>query len=221
MAPTTIPSPVAALSPVTSSPLQAQTLMAPQALLTAHAHIVTAPGASNGVGTVTSMVQPTVIAHAAPATHASVIQATVNHIIQPAGKHTQQAQLTQALPPQQPGQHPHPATLAHLAPSAAAAPIGHITVHPVAHLSQHHLPAIYPQPVAVTQSAMVSHIAHTFSHAQVNGASPGQMGKAAAGATAMGTQVVAHHPQLVGQTVLNPVTMVTMPSFPVSTLKLA
>ncbi|XP_010009627.1 PREDICTED: max-binding protein MNT, partial [Nestor notabilis] len=37
---------------------------------------------------------------------------------------------------------------------------------------------------------------------------------------AVGTQVV-HHPQLVGQTVLNPVTMVTMPSFPVSTLKLA
>ena len=37
---------------------------------------------------------------------------------------------------------------------------------------------------------------------------------------AVGAQVV-HHPQLVGQTVLNPVTMVTMPSFPVSTLKLA
>lgn len=230
MAPTTIPSPVAALSPVTSSPLQPQTLMAPQALLTAHAHIVAAPGASNGVGTVsnaiTSVVQPTVIAHAAPATHASVIQATVNHIIQPAGKQTQQVQPVQTLPPQQPGQHQHahPATLAHLAPSAAAAapqPIGHITVHPVAHLSQHHLPAIYPQPVAVTQPAMVSHIAHTLSHAQVNGASPGQMGKPAAAATAVGAQVVAHHPQLVGQTVLNPVTMVTMPSFPVSTLKLA
>lgn len=225
MAPTTIPSPVAALSPVTSSPLQPQTLMAPQALLTAHAHIVAAPGASNGVGTVnngiTSVVQPTVIAHAAPATHASVIQATVNHIIQPAGKQTQQAQPVQALP-QQPGQHAHPTTLAHLAPSAAATapqPIGHITVHPVTHLSQHHLPAIYPQPVAVTQPAMVSHIAHTLSHAQVNGASPGQMGKPAA--AAMGAQVVAHHPQLVGQTVLNPVTMVTMPSFPVSTLKLA
>ena len=36
----------------------------------------------------------------------------------------------------------------------------------------------------------------------------------------VGAQVV-HHPQLVGQTVLNPVTMVTMPSFPVGTLKLA
>ncbi|XP_062408391.1 max-binding protein MNT isoform X2 [Sardina pilchardus] len=228
--PTTIPSPVAALSPVTSSPLQAQTLMAPQALLAAHAHIVAAPGASNGMGALNNgmagLVQPTVIAHAAPVSHASVIQATVNHIIQPAGKHAPQVLQ------QQPGHHAHPgaqqhatlahlapspATLAHLAPSPGATPqpIGHITVHPVAHLSQHHLPTLYPQTVAVTQPAMVSHIAHTLSHAQVNGASPGQMGKPA------GAQVVAHHPQLVGQTVLNPVTMVTMPSFPVSTLKLA
>ncbi|XP_076138293.1 max-binding protein MNT isoform X1 [Alosa pseudoharengus] len=218
-APSTIPSPVAALSPITSSPLQAQTLMAPQALLAAHARIVATPGASNGVSAINNgmagMVQPTVIAHAAPVSHASVIQATVNHIIQPAGK-----PMPQVL--QQPGQHGHPgpqqhATLAHLAPSPGATPqpIGHITVHPVAHLSQHHLPTLYPQTVAVTQPAMVSHIAHTLTHAQVNGASPGQMGKPA------GAQVVAHHPQLVGQTVLNPVTMVTMPSFPVSTLKLA
>ncbi|KAL2096125.1 hypothetical protein ACEWY4_008273 [Coilia grayii] len=230
-APTTIPGPGTALSPVTSSPLQAPTLVAPQALLTAHAHIVTAPATNSNGGVTNGLVQPTtVIAHAAPATHASVIQATVNHIIQPAGKQLAQTQPqpTQALQQQQPPVHTPHTTLAHLAPSPTAAPqpIGHITVHPVAHLSQHHhLPAIYPQPVAtVTQPAVVGHIAHTLSHAQVNGASPGQAGKApAAGATAtaMGTQVVAHHPQLMGQTVLNPVTMVTMPSFPVSTLKLA
>ncbi|XP_061683784.1 max-binding protein MNT [Syngnathoides biaculeatus] len=92
-------------------------------------------------------------------------------------------------------------------------PIGHITVHPVAHLSPH-LPALYPQPVAVTQPALISHIAHTLGH--VNGAA----GQPSAAVVNKQT-VVAHHPQLVGQTVLNPVTMVTMPSFPISTLKLA
>ncbi|XP_062815899.1 max-binding protein MNT isoform X1 [Anolis carolinensis] len=136
-----------------------------------------------------STVQSTVIAHTAT-THASVIQ-TVNHVLQgpPQAKH-----------------------IAHIAPSSAAAgqPISHITVHPaalnhVAHLGPQ-LP-LYPQPV-------VSHIAHTISHQQVNG-QPAVVTK-----PGVGTQVV-HHPQLVGQTVLNPVTMVTMPSFPVSTLKLA
>ncbi|XP_067328157.1 max-binding protein MNT [Anolis sagrei] len=140
-----------------------------------------------------STVQSTVIAHTAT-THASVIQ-TVNHMLQgPQAKH-----------------------IAHIAPSSgatsgAAQPIGHITVHPaalnhVAHLGPQ-LP-LYPQPV-------VSHIAHTISHQQVNG----QPAAAVVGKPGVGTQVV-HHPQLVGQTVLNPVTMVTMPSFPVSTLKLA
>nr|XP_009931323.1 PREDICTED: max-binding protein MNT [Opisthocomus hoazin] len=77
---------------------------------------------------------------------------------------------------------------------------------------------ISPQPVAVSQP-VVSHIAHTISHQQVNGTT--NLGQPAVMAKpAVGTQVV-HHPQLVGQTVLNPVTMVTMPSFPVSTLKLA
>uniref|UniRef100_A0A8D0FIG7 Max-binding protein MNT n=1 Tax=Strix occidentalis caurina TaxID=311401 RepID=A0A8D0FIG7_STROC len=178
----------------TQPPIQTQALVQPQAIVPAQTHIVAA-----------STVQSTVIAHTAT-THASVIQ-TVNHVIQgPQTKH-----------------------IAHIAPSTsspvqlttAAQPIGHITVHPatinhMAHLGQQ-LP-IYPQPVAVSQP-VVSHIAHTISHQQVNGTT--NLGQQAVMAKpAVGTQVV-HHPQLVGQTVLNPVTMVTMPSFPVSTLKLA
>lgn len=124
--------------------------------------------------------------------HASVIQA-VNHVTQTGTKH-----------------------IAHIAPSTTSSPssttsaiqlapgpqtIGHITVHPVTHL-----PTLYPQPVTIS---------HTLSHGQANGA------PALAKQTPVGHQVLTHHPQLVGQTVLNPVTMVTMPSFPVSTLKLA
>ncbi|KAI3354322.1 hypothetical protein L3Q82_018839 [Scortum barcoo] len=152
---------------------------------------------------------PTVIAHAS-VSHPSVIQA-VNHVIQGGG----------------------PKHIAHLAPSTTTSSVqlapshqpivGHITVHPVAHLSQH-LPALYPQQVAVTQPAMVGHITHTINHAhpQVNGTAPSQPAAAIVGKqTAVSTQMVTHHPQLVGQTVLNPVTMVTMPSFPISTLKLA
>ncbi|XP_070685701.1 max-binding protein MNT isoform X2 [Pempheris klunzingeri] len=151
---------------------------------------------------------PTVIAHASMS-HPSVIQA-VNQVIQGGGsKH-----------------------ITHLAPSTTTSavqlapghqPIGHITVHPVAHLGQH-LPALYPQQVAVTQPAMVGHITHTLNHThpQVNGNVPSQPAAAIVGKqAAVSTQMVAHHPQLVGQTVLNPVTMVTMPSFPISTLKLA
>ncbi|XP_037836025.1 max-binding protein MNT isoform X2 [Kryptolebias marmoratus] len=157
------------------------------------------------VSTQTPNLHPTVIAHAS-VSHPSVIQ-TLNHVLHGGA----------------------PKHVAHLAPSTTSTssvqlapahhPISHITVHPVAHLSSH-IPALYPQPVAVTQPAVVSHIAHTLSHAHphVNGASPTQ-----AAATIVGKQgpVMAHHPQLVGQTVLNPVTMVTMPSFPISTLKLA
>ncbi|NXF09720.1 MNT protein, partial [Smithornis capensis] len=179
--------------PQAQPPLQTQALVPPQAIVPAQTHLVAA-----------STVQSTVIAHTAT-THASVIQ-TVNHVIQgPQTKH-----------------------IAHIAPSTsspvqlttAAQPIGHITVHPatinhMAHLGPQ-LP-LYPQPVAVSQP-VVSHIAHTLSHQQVNGASLGP--PAVVAKPAVGTQVV-HHPQLVGQTVLNPVTMVTMPSFPVSTLKLA
>ncbi|KAM6987821.1 max-binding protein MNT isoform 1-T1 [Tautogolabrus adspersus] len=149
-------------------------------------------------------IHPTVIAHAS-VSHPSVIQA-VNHVIHGGGtKH-----------------------IAHLAPSTTTSsvhlapahqPIGHITVHPVAHLGQH-LPALYPQSVAVTQPAVVGHITHTLNHAhhQVNGSAPCQTTTAIVGKQ---TQMVTHHPQLVGQTVLNPVTMVTMPPFPISTLKLA
>ncbi|XP_030638166.1 MAX network transcriptional repressor b [Chanos chanos] len=102
--------------------------------------------------------------------------------------------------------------LAHIAPSSGGQPISHITVHPVAHL-----PALYPQSVSVSQPAVVGHITHTLAHhphsnAQVNGsAAPAQQGAV----------VAHHHPGLVGQAVLNPVTMVTVPPFPVSTLKLA
>lgn len=155
----------------------------------------------------TPSLHPTVIAHAS-VSHPSVIQA-VNHVIQGGG----------------------PKHIAHLAPSTTSSvqlapghqPIGHITVHPVAHLSQH-LPALYPQPVAVNQPTVVGHITHTLNHThpQVNGTTASQAAATIVSKqTAMSTQMVAHHPQLVGQTVLNPVTMVTMPSFPISTLKLA
>lgn len=169
----------------------------PQALMPTQTQVVSMPS-----------IHPTVIARAS-VSHPSVIQA-VNHVIQGGA----------------------PKHIAHLTPSNATntvhlsgghQPISHITVHPVTHLSQH-LPALYPQPVAVTQPAVVGHIAHTLNHAhsQMNGATPVQPATAIIGKqTAMSTQMVTNHPQLMGQTVLNPVTMVTMPSFPISTLKLA
>ncbi|XP_056296909.1 max-binding protein MNT isoform X2 [Pseudoliparis swirei] len=153
---------------------------------------------------------PTVIAHAS-VSHPSVIQA-VNHVIQQGGgaKH-----------------------IAHLAPPGAAhQPVGRVAVHPAARPAQR-LPALYPPPTAVAQSAAVGHIAHTLSHAhpRMNGAATGQPAAAAAKQRAGSAQMVTHHPvthhpvthhpQLVGQTVLNPVTMVTVPSFPIGTLKLA
>ncbi|XP_076835930.1 MAX network transcriptional repressor b [Brachyhypopomus gauderio] len=144
---------------------------------------------------IVSPTQPTVIAHAS-VSHASVIQA-VNHVLPAGSKH-----------------------LAHIAPSSGGQPIGHITVHPVAHLPA----ALYPQSVAVSQPAVVGHITHTLAHhpqahGQVNGtAGPNQQGAVVGKPTAV---VAHHHAGLVGQTVLNPVTMVTVPPFPVSTLKLA
>ncbi|XP_047449417.1 max-binding protein MNT isoform X2 [Mugil cephalus] len=167
-----------------------------QPLIPAQAQMVTTPS-----------LHPTVIAHAS-VSHPSVIQA-VNHVIQGGG----------------------PKHIAHLAPSTTSSVqlatghqhISHITVHPVAHLSQH-IPTLYSQPVAVTQPAVVGHITHTLNHAHphINGAASAQPAATIVGKqTAVSTQMMAHHPQLVGQTVLNPVTMVTMPSFPISTLKLS
>ncbi|XP_047463365.1 MAX network transcriptional repressor b isoform X2 [Mugil cephalus] len=186
-------------------------------------------------------VQPTVIAHAA-VSHASVIQA-VNHALPANHKH-----LTHIAPspgpsssssttPQQINVSPAvPATATHQ--SITAQPIGHITVHPVAHLGPSltsHIPTLYPQGVAVSQPTMVGHITHTFTHhtlphvqanpqANTNGAQVNSAAVVTQGSTTLGkpTAVLAPHPQLVGQaTVLNPVTMVTVPTFPVSTLKLA
>ncbi|XP_069470675.1 max-binding protein MNT isoform X2 [Ambystoma mexicanum] len=175
--------------------ISAQGLVQPQPMTPAQTHMMAA-----------STVQSTVIAHTAT-THASVIQ-TLNHVL--------------------PGHHAK--HIAHIAPSTSSPvqlgstsqPIGHITVHPatinhMAHMGQQ-LPAIYPQPMAVSQPVM-SHIAHTISHPQINGTANLSQ-QAVIAKPAVGTQVV-HHQQLVGQTVLNPVTMVTMPPFPVSTLKLA
>ncbi|XP_029957626.1 MAX network transcriptional repressor b isoform X2 [Salarias fasciatus] len=183
-------------------------------------------------------VQPTVIAHAA-VSHPSVIQA-VNHALPANHKH-----LTHIAPSPGPASSaPQPAPAAAAAPAAhqpiAAQPIGHITVHPVAHLGAplaSHLPALYPQGVAVSQPTVVGHITHTFTHhtlphvqagpqagagqvgGPVNGAAVVSQGGPALGKP---TAVLAPHPQLVGQAaVLNPVTMVTVPTFPVSTLKLA
>ncbi|XP_060792422.1 MAX network transcriptional repressor b isoform X2 [Neoarius graeffei] len=97
---------------------------------------------------------------------------------------------------------------------AVSKPIGHITVHPV---------TLYPQPVAVSQPPVLGHITQTLaqppqSHSHVNGAAVGQQGAVVGKPTAV---VAHHHAGLVGQAVLNPVTMVTVPPFPVSTLKLA
>ncbi|XP_062867817.1 MAX network transcriptional repressor b [Trichomycterus rosablanca] len=134
---------------------------------------------------------------------------------------------TPPLQPQSAAISPQPSVIAHASVSHASViqavnhvlptvskPIGHITVHPV---------ALYQQPVAISQPPMLGHITQKLaqqpqSHGHVNGAvAIGQ--QAVVGKP---TAVVAHHHAgLVGQTVLNPVTMVTVPQFPVSTLKLA
>ncbi|KAK2882060.1 MAX network transcriptional repressor b isoform X2 [Channa argus] len=181
-------------------------------------------------------VQPTVIAHAA-VSHPSVIQA-VNHALPTNHKH-----LTHIAPSPGPtSSTPQPITGAPAATAThqpiAAQPIGHITVHPVAHLGgplSSHLPTLYPQGVSVSQPTMVGHITHTFTHhtlphvqanpqASTNGAQVNSAAVVNQGSPSLGkpTAVLAPHPQLVGQAaVLNPVTMVTVPTFPVSTLKLA
>ncbi|XP_070700264.1 MAX network transcriptional repressor b [Pempheris klunzingeri] len=180
-------------------------------------------------------VQPTVIAHAT-VSHPSVIQA-VNHALPANHKH-----LTHIAPSPGPtSSTPQPIVAAPAAAThqqIAAQPIGHITVHPVAHLGgplPSHLPTLYPQGVSVSQPTMVGHITHTFTHhtlphvqanpqANTNGAQVNSAAMMSQGNPSLGkpTAVLAPHPQLVGQAaVLNPVTMVTVPTFPVSTLKLA
>ncbi|XP_068188153.1 MAX network transcriptional repressor b [Antennarius striatus] len=184
----------------------------------------------------TVQVQPTVIAHAA-VSHPSVIQ-TVNHGLPANHKH-----LTHIAPSPGPASTTPQPMAATPAPAAthqqiAAQPIGHITVHPVAHLGgplPSHLPTLYPQGMSVSQPTMVGHITHAFTHhtlphvqpnpqANANGAQVNSAAVMSQGNPSLGkpTAVLAPHPQLVGQTtVLNPVTMVTVPTFPVSTLKLA
>ncbi|KAM7398189.1 hypothetical protein PAMA_006200 [Pampus argenteus] len=208
--------------------------VAPQAIAPA-----LAPGPPPGppahpIQTPTVQVQPTVIAHAV--SHPSVIQ-TVNHALPANHKH-----LTHIAP--SPGPTSSTTQQIAVAPAAAAThqpiaaqPIGHITVHPVAHLATplpSHLP-LYPQgvSVSVSQPAMMGHITHTFTHhphvqanpqVNTNGAQVNSAGMVSQGSPSLGkpTAVLAPHPQLVGQAaVLNPVTMVTVPTFPVSTLKLA
>ncbi|XP_047234752.1 MAX network transcriptional repressor b [Girardinichthys multiradiatus] len=180
-------------------------------------------------------VQPTVIAHAA-VSHPSVIH-SVSHTLPANHKH-----LTHIAPSPGPTSST-PQPMAAAAPINAthqhiAQPIGHITVHPVAHLGAplaSHLPTLYPQGVPVTQPTMVGHITHTFTHhalphiqaspqANTNGAQVNSTAVVSQGGQGLGkpTAMLAPHPQLVGQAaVLNPVTMVTVPTFPVSTLKLA
>ncbi|KAL2094586.1 hypothetical protein ACEWY4_009305 [Coilia grayii] len=218
---------VSPIPAVTVSSSQPQTVVTPQAIAPAPAPpTATIPVSTHLVvpqGQHPHQQQATVIAHAS-VSHASVIQA-VNHVLPAGSKH-----LAHIAPS---GGAPGQATAAAATATAVGQPIGHITVHPVAHLSQH-LPALYPQSVAVSQPAVVGHITHAAltahhhhhhqGHAQVNGAAPvaGSGPQAAAAVVGKGTTMVAHHhPQLVGQTVLNPVTMVTVPQFPVSTLKLA
>lgn len=208
----------------------------PQAIAPAPAPGPPPPQPSHPIQPPAMQVQPTVIAHAA-VSHPSVIQA-VNHGL-PANhlKH-----LTHIAPSPGPTTSiPQPIAAAPAAAThqpIAAQPIGHITVHPVAHLGgplPSHLPTLYPQGVSVSQPTMVGHITHTFTHhtlphvqanpqANTNGAQVNSAAVISQGSPSLGkpTAVLAPHPQLVGQAaVLNPVTMVTVPTFPVSTLKLA
>nr|XP_057943602.1 MAX network transcriptional repressor b [Doryrhamphus excisus] len=191
------------------------------------------PPSQPGIPTPAVQVQPTVIAHAA-VSHPSVIQA-VSHAMPTNHKH-----LTHIAPSPSPASStPQPIAAASPAHQPLSAqPIGHITVHPVAHLGAplpSRLPTLYPQGVSVSQPAVMGHITHTFAHhtlphvqanpqtnaigAQVNNANIVSQGASSLGKP---TAVLAPHPQLVGQAaVLNPVTMVTVPTFPVSTIKLA
>uniref|UniRef100_UPI0037E7A9EB MAX network transcriptional repressor b n=1 Tax=Semicossyphus pulcher TaxID=241346 RepID=UPI0037E7A9EB len=209
---------------------------APQAIAPAPVPGQLPPPPAHPIQPPSVQVQPTVIAHAA-VSHPSVIQA-VNHGLPANHKH-----LTHIAPSPGPtSATPQPIAAAPAATAThqqiAAQPIGHITVHPVAHLGgplPSHLPTLYPQGVSVSQPTMVGHITHTFTHhtlphvqanpqANTNGAQVNSAAVMTQGSPSIGkpTAVLAPHAQLVGQAaVLNPVTMVTVPTFPVSTLKLA
>ncbi|KTG46447.1 hypothetical protein cypCar_00001116 [Cyprinus carpio] len=194
-------SPVAAAAPITAPALTSTTAHAPNSIASAPATQVvtlqTLPPAQTHIVTTASL-QPSVIAHAGSASHPSVIQ-TVNRVIQPGSKH-----------------------VAHIAPPSSSSVQLAPGPQSISHITVAHLPAIYSQPVTVTQPAVMSHIAQTLSHGQMNGTSATSAQATVVGKqTPVSAQMVTRHPQLVGQTVLNPVTMVTMPSFPVSTLKLA
>lgn len=186
------------------------------------------PVPAHSIATTAVQVQPTVIAHAA-VSHPSVIQA-VSHTLPANHKH-----LTHIAPSPGPSSGPQPIIAAPATPAApqqiAAQPIGHITVHPVAHLGApltSHLPTLYPQGMSVSQPTMVGHITHTFApptlpHVQANpqansnGPQVNSATVVSQGSPSLGkpTAVLAPHPQLVGQAaVLNPVTMVTVPTFP-------
>ncbi|XP_040907040.1 MAX network transcriptional repressor b [Toxotes jaculatrix] len=212
----------------------------PQAIAPAPAPGPPPPAPAHPIQPPAVQVQPTVIAHAA-VSHPSVIQA-VNHALPANHKH-----LTHIAPSPGPtSSTPQPITAAPAGTAThqpiAAQSIGHITVHPVAHLGAPlgaplppHLQTLYPQGVSVSQPTMVGHITHTFTHhtlphvqanpqANTNGAQVNSAAMVSQGSPSLGkpTAVLAPHPQLVGQAaVLNPVTMVTVPTFPVSTLKLA
>ncbi|XP_041656950.1 MAX network transcriptional repressor b [Cheilinus undulatus] len=227
---TTLPLSGVLTTPSPSAPLP------PQAIAPAPAPGQPTPQPSHPVQPTAVQVQPTVIAHAA-VSHPSVIQA-VNHNLPASHKH-----LTHIAPSPGPASStPQPIAAAPAATAThqqiAPQPIGHITVHPVAHLGAPlppHLSTLYPQGVSGSQPTMVGHITHTFTHhtlphvqanpqanttgGQVNSATVMTQGSPSLGKP---TAVLAPHPQLVGQAaVLNPVTMVTVPTFPVSTLKLA
>ncbi|XP_034539928.1 MAX network transcriptional repressor b [Notolabrus celidotus] len=224
------------LAGVLTAPVPSTPQPPPQAIAPAPAPGQPPPPIAHPVQPPAVQVQPTVIAHAA-VSHPSVIQA-VNHGLPASHKH-----LTHIAPSPGPISSTPQSIAAVPAATAthqqiSAQPIGHITVHPMAHLGgplPSHLPTLYPQGVSVSQPTMVGHITHTFTHhtlphvqtnPQVNagGASMNSAAVMTQGNPSLGkpTAVLAPHPQLVGQAaVLNPVTMVTVPTFPVSTLKLA
>ncbi|XP_035242024.1 max-binding protein MNT-like [Anguilla anguilla] len=223
---------------------------APPAQSHAHTHVVTAAS------------MPSVIAHA------SVIQAGSKHVAHLAPCSAPQAIVPAPCSAPQAIVSAPQATVS--APSSAPQPISHITVHPVAHLypptmmshlahtlthaqvntlthaqvntlthaqvntlthaqvnalSHAQVNTLSPAQVNTLSHAQVNTLSHaqvnTLSHAQVNTLSQAQVNALTHAQVNCQPAVVTHHSQLVGQTVLNPVTMVTMPSFPVSTLKLA